>query len=133
MSWLIVAIGFLFYLFSALLHLATLGKVPYLKIQNVDADWSTGTLFIKGGLIANLNYLDTAFNMGNFSFVDYKSGVWHKNHEAGHTLNLAAFGCLFHLIGALDENVIHGASAYSERLAESNSSGSTGTNIPMWA
>jgi len=133
MSWLIVAIGFLFYLFSLLLHLVTAGKVPYLKIQGLDVDWKTGTLFIKGGLIANLNYLDTAFNMGNFSFVDYMSGTWHKNHEAGHTLNLAAFGCVFHLIGAFDENVVHGANAYSERLAESNSSGSSGTNIPMWA
>jgi hypothetical protein len=133
MSWLIVAVGFLFYLLSLLLHLATAGKVAYLKIQDVDADWTTGTLFIKGGLVANLNYLDTAFNMGNFSFVDYKSGAWHKNHEAGHTLNLAAFGSLFHLIGAVDENLLRGANAYSERLAESNSSGTSGSNIPMWA
>jgi hypothetical protein len=132
MSWLIVAVGFAFYLFSFLLHLVTAGRVGYLKIQDVGADWTTGTLFIKGGLIANLNYLHTAFNMGNFSFVDYKSYAWHKDHEAGHALNLAAFGSLFHLIGALDENLLRGANAYSERLAESNSSGSGGSNIPMW-
>jgi hypothetical protein len=133
MSWLIVALGFLFMLFSFLLHAVTAGKVAYLRVQRMGMDWKTGTIFMKGGLVANLNYLDTAFNMGNFSFVDYKSGDWHKDHEAGHTLNLAAFGSLFHLIGALDENVVRGANAYSERLAESNSSGSSGSNIPMWA
>ena len=131
MSWLIVVIGAVFYVISFLLHLVTAGKVEYLKVQSIGADWSTGTVFMRGGLIANLNYLDTAFNMGNFSFVDYKSGDWHKDHEAGHTLNLAAFGSIFHLIGAVDENALRGADAYSERLAESNSS-TGGSNIPMW-
>jgi hypothetical protein len=133
MSLPIVVFGCLFYLFSFLLHAVTLGKVEYLRVQSLGADWKTGTLFMRGGLVANLNYLDTAFNMGNFSFVDYKSRSWHKEHEAGHTLNLGAFGFLFHLIGALDENLIRGAKAYSERLAESNSSGTGGSNIPMWA
>ena len=132
MSWPIIILGALFYVVSFALHLLSGGKVAYLKMQDVGADWSTGTLFMKGGLVANLNYLDTAFNMGNFSFVDYKSGNWYKDHEAGHTLNLAAFGSLFHLIGAVDENVFRGANAYSERLAESNSS-SGGSNISMWA
>ena len=108
------------------------GEDVVLNYCDFGADWSTGTLFIKGGLVANLNYLDTAFNMGNFSFVDYKSGAWHKDHEAGHTLNLAAFGSVFHLIGAVDENVFRGANAYSERIAESNSS-SGGSMIAMWA
>jgi hypothetical protein len=132
MSWPIVALGLLFTLISFLLWGVTGGKVEYLRVQELGMDWKTGTFFMKGGLIANLNYLDTAFNMGNFSFVDYKSGGWHKEHEAGHTLNLAAFGFLFHLIGAIDENVIRGANAYSERLAESNSTGDGGSNIPMW-
>ena len=100
-----------------LLHAVTGGKVAYLAIQNVDADWKTGTVFMKGGLIANLNHLDTAFNMGNFCFVDYLSTAWHKDHEAGHALNLAAFGSLFHLIGAFDENATpRGADAFAERL-----------------
>ncbi len=133
MSWVIVALGLLFLAVSCLLHLVTAGKAGYLKIEDAGVDWSTGTFFIKGGLIANLNYLDTAFNMGNFAFVDYKSTSWHKQHEAGHTLNLAAFGWLFHLVGALDENVLRGANAYAERLAESNASGHGGTNIPMWS
>jgi hypothetical protein len=133
MSWLVVALGFLFYLFSFVIHAVTLGRVPYLRVQGLGMDWATGTFFIKGGLIANLNPLDTAFNMGNFSFVDYQSGQWHMDHEAGHTLNLAAFGCVFHLVGALDENLFRQANAYSERLAESNSSGTAGSNIPMWS
>jgi hypothetical protein len=133
MSWPIVALGFLFYVISFLLWGVTAGQVEYLRVQQLGMDWKTGTFFMKGGLFANLNYLDTAFNMGNFSFVDYKSGQWHKDHEAGHTLNLAAFGFLFHLIGAIDENAIRGVNAYSERLAESNSTGAGGSNIPMWA
>jgi hypothetical protein len=133
MSWLIVALGFGFYSVSFLLHLVTGGKVNFLRIQKLGADWKTGTFFIKGGFVANLNYLHTAFNMGNFSFVDYTSGDWHKDHEAGHTLNLAAFGSVFHLVGAFDENVLRKQNAYAERLAESNNSGTAGSNIPMWA
>ena len=134
MSWLIVGLGFVFYLLCFLLHAVTIGKVNYLKIQALAVDWKTGTFFIRGGLISNLNPIDTAFNMGNFSFVDYKSSGWHMDHEAGHTLNLSVFGSVFHLIGALDENATpRGANAYSERIAESNDSGVSGNNIPMWA
>ena len=134
MSWLIVALGLVFFLFSYLLHAVTAGKVDYLQVKDIGGDAKTGTVFIKGGLVANLNYADTAFNMGNFSFVDKNSSSWHKEHEAGHTLNLAAFGCVFHLIGALEENATgRGANAFAERIAESNASGSGSNNIPMWA
>ena len=133
MSWLIVGLGILFFLVSGLLGLVTAGKVEYLKIEELDADWKTGTFFMKGGLIANLNPEDTAFNMGNFSFVDMESDKWHKEHEAGHTLNLGAFGFVFHLVGALDENATpRGSNALSERIAESNDTGSAGSNIRMW-
>jgi len=134
MSWLVVGLGLLFYVICFLGHAFTLGQVNYLKVKALAADWKTGTFFIKGGLISNMNPLDTAFNMGNFSFVDEKSGGWHKEHEAGHTLNLAAFGSVFHLIGALDENLLRRMGrAYSERIAESNDSGTSGDNIPMWS
>jgi hypothetical protein len=133
MSWLVVGLGLLFYLFSLLLHGVTLGRVRYLRVQDFATDWKTGTFFMRGGLVANLNPIDTAFNMGNFSFVDMNSSGWHIEHEAGHTLNLAAFGSLFHLVGALDENATpRGANAFSERIAESNHSGASGSNIPMW-
>jgi hypothetical protein len=136
MSWPVIGLGFLFMSFSYLLHAVTIGKVRYLKVEGVRMDWKTCTLFFKGGLIANLNYADSAFNMGNFAFVDYQSADsnWHMDHESGHTLNLMAFGWIFHLIGALDENATpRGVNALSERIAESYDSGSSGSNIPMWA
>jgi hypothetical protein len=109
-------------------------KKGYFRVLGLRLDWKTGTFFQKGGFISNLNYRNTAFNMGNFSFVDKGSEKgWHIEHEAGHALNLAAFGSVFHLIGALDENVLgRGNRAYAELLAESNSSGGSDV-IPMWA
>jgi hypothetical protein len=134
MSWPIVALGLTFVLFSLLLALLTVFKVDYLRLQGGRIDWATGTFFVKGGLISNMNAWDTAFNMGNFAFVDKNSSHWEIQHEAGHTLNLAAFGWVFHLIGAFDEIVLHrGANAYSERIAESNDTGTGSNNIPMWA
>jgi hypothetical protein len=61
--------------------------------------------------------------MGNFSFVHYQATSTHMEHEVGHTLNLGAFGSLFHLVGAIDENlpvIGSGHKAFSELLAESN-------------
>jgi hypothetical protein len=137
MSWPIVALGAAFFFFSLFLGLVLgLPGVDYCKVLGVKVDWKTGTISMKGGLIANLNPIDTAFNMGDFSFVDKNSPEWHIDHEAGHGLNLAAFGFLFHLIGALDENVLGGGNkAFSERLAESNVPGTSlsGIVIPMWA
>ncbi len=133
MSWLIVGVGFLFLVLSVLGAAFTVWQVNFLSIKGVRVDWKTGTLFIKGGWIANLNFRHTAFNMGNFSFVDKQSGRWHIEHEAGHTLNLTAFGSLFHLWGALDENVLQrGHQAFAELLAESNVPGTGISVIPMW-
>ncbi len=62
-------------------------------------------------------------------------------HETGHTLNVAAFGSIFHFIGAIDENAIQStpANAYAERLADSHDpkapakrSGGQDAIIPMW-
>lgn len=134
MSWLIVALGILFNVVSLLLHAVTIGKVQYLKVLGADAHWRTGTFFIKGGLIANMNPSGTAFNMGNFSFVDRVSKDWYIDHEVGHSLNLAAFGAVFHLVGAFDENATpRGENALSERIAESHDTGVSSSNIPMWA
>jgi hypothetical protein len=132
MSWLIVALGLAFLLLSALGFAVTGGQVEYLAISRLFVDWSTGTLFVRGGWIANLNVYDTAFNMGNFAFIDKDSADDHASHEAGHTLNLAAFGSLFHLIGFVDEVILsRGRGAYSERLADSHAN-SASPNIPMW-
>lgn len=133
MSWLIVALGLIFFLLNALGALCVgLPGVGFFKIQQLAFDWSTGTMFTKGGFISNLNPIDTAYNMGNFAFVDHLHHDMEIEHEAGHTLNLAAFGSIFHLIGAIDENIIrNGANAFSERLAESNASSGAAT-LPMW-
>jgi len=136
MSWLIAGLGLLFFVTNVLTYLIfhLIFRIEYVRILDLDADWKTGTFFMHGGLISNLNPIDTAFNMGNFAFVDRASHHWHIEHEAGHTLNLGAFGSFFHLIGAIDENITGGGTdAYSERLAESDNSGSSGRNIPMWA
>lgn len=137
MSWLVVGLGFVLFLVNLLLGLfvGRLGGKDYFKIKGMGGDVKTGTWFTKGGFVSNLNPIDTAFNMGNFSFVDKKTGTYHKDHEAGHTLNLAAFGSVFHFIGAVDENVTGGGvNAFSERLAESNDPATTlhGTILKMW-
>jgi hypothetical protein len=145
LSWPIVGFGFLFWLVGLLGHLLghKLGRSAFFKVEEMKADWKSATFFTRGGFVGNLNPIDTAFNMGTFAFVDAKPGEvqvetpeWHVEHEAGHTLNLAAFGSVFHLIGALDENVLGGKErALSERLAESNDPATTlaGVLIPMWA
>ena len=134
MSWLIVGLGTAFLFVSFIGSLITLFRVGFMRIASMRVDRKTGTIFVQGGFVANLNYLNTAFNMGNYAFVDRNSSSWHIDHEAGHTLNLAAFGSIFHLVGAIDENIIPGRGhmAYAERIAESNDSGSSGANIPMW-
>jgi hypothetical protein len=133
MSWLIVCLGLLFLLGNLLGHAVTGGKSAFMKVRSGSVDWATGTFFIKGGWISNLNPNHTAFNMGNFSFIDKSYASSPEAHEAGHTLNLAAFGWVFHLIGAIDEIVLRRqGNAYSERIAESNAH-TGGSNIPMWA
>jgi hypothetical protein len=134
LSWLIVALGFTFFILCLLgaLAIGTFG-VTFFKIERLVFDWKTGTLFTRGGWISNLNPIDTAFNMGNFAFVDVAYSGMAVDHEAGHTLNLAAFGSLFHLLGAFDENVLRKANAFSECLAESHVPGSAGPLLSMWA
>lgn len=133
MSWLIVATGLLFLILGALGALIGLAGVQFFKVERLALEWRTGTLFLRGGWISNLNPIDTAFNMGNFAFVDTKYAGMAMDHEAGHTLNLAAFGSLFHIIGAIDENALRGENAFSECLAESHVAGSARPVLEMWA
>ena len=132
-SWPIVALGFSFFLSPARRGRSGVLGVKFFKISRVKFDWRTGTLFTRGGWISNLNPIDTAFNMGNFAFVDEAFDEMAIDHESGHTLNLAAFGSLFHVVGAVDENLTHGADALSERLAESHASASSKPTLGMWA
>lgn len=136
MSWVVVALGGVMYLLCRLGHWAFYSTFGWQSFQVVDTatDWKTGTWFVEGGWISNLNPLDTAFNMGIFSFVDRKSGQMHIDHEAGHALNLAVFGWVFHFSGAVDENVLRSEwDAYSEKLAESNDKGTSKDVIWFYA
>jgi hypothetical protein len=87
-------------------------------------DWSTGMLATRGGWVANANVINTAFNMGNFSYVDNNFTDWHMDHEAGHNLIIAVFGSIFHFVGFIHEmGTGVGASALAEVLADSIDSG----------
>jgi hypothetical protein len=126
LSWPIVALGLAFLLVSLLGHLIGLATgSDFFKVRKVFLDWKTGTFFQQGGIFgnANLNPNSTGYNMGDFAFLRKDAGglAYLTEHEAGHTLNLAAFGFVVHLIGALDENVFGGHNAaYTELFAESN-------------
>ncbi|MFZ5818117.1 MAG: toxin TcdB middle/N-terminal domain-containing protein, partial [Bacillota bacterium] len=136
MSWLVTGLGLIFFVLNLVGHIVTFGQVQFFEVTDIRVDWKTGTFFTQGGWISNLNPIDTGYNMGNFAFIDRNSTVPMADiieHEAGHTLNLAVFGSIFHFIGAIDEMVLgNGANAYSEQLAESNVPGTTGPILPMW-
>ena len=115
-----------------------------------------GTQFTEGGVVANSsltkppNTPGTGWDMGPFAFIVAMraanlavpptgavfTDLPTMQHEAGHNLNLGAFGSWFHLIGAIDENVppfARDTDAYAEQLAESNVPGTTATSIFMWS
>jgi len=132
MSWLVLGAGAVIFVTDVI----TGGKVSI--------DWATGTIVVKGGFFANKNRNETAFNMGNFVFGHENADDDHLQHEVGHSLNLAAFGSIFHFVGAIDQNRAGGArgDAYAELLADSNdphrtdatrrADGWTKDIIPMW-
>ena len=140
MSWLIVGLGILFLAASGLLALINLAiKSNFLKIEKLKLDAKTGTTFLVGGLAGNGNLSkgSTGYNMGNFAFLTSGNATDAPlvEHESGHSLNLAIWGTVVHLIGALDENVFGGhANAYTELFAESNvpPGSRQGSIFPMW-
>lgn len=122
MSWPIVALGLLVFLVSL-----PLGLIPgaFTRIEKVTGDLKTGTWILVGGMggNANLSPHSTGYNLGTFAFLrrGNPAGDYLVSHEAGHTLNLAIWGAIVHLIGALDENVFGGGvNAYTEHFAEGN-------------
>jgi len=136
MSWPVVGLGLLFVILNILGHVLSFRPLrsQMARITGQRIYWRDGACFMQGGWISNLNYMRTAFNMGSFSYVHRASSRWHTAHEIGHALNLAAFGSVFHLVGAVDENVLRrGWMAYAERLAESNNPYTVQPDIiPMW-
>ncbi len=132
MSWLATGVGLIFFLLNVIPAIFTLNMVPAVSIQSISIDWGTGTIVMEGGWTF-LPGFRGGFNLGNFAYIT--PGATVQDHETGHTLNVAAFGSIFHFIGALDENAIrtNPADAYAERLAESNDPATTDPDIiPMW-
>jgi hypothetical protein len=121
-------------------------------------EWWTGSWVIHGGPL-HITPIPTAYNLGNFLLVDprlnatspvFLPGVNLQGqiydlvlggtatgftfHETGHTLNVAAFGSWFHLIGAIDENYVSVSfGVYSELLPEGHQRISTRPWFPLWA
>lgn len=122
-------------------------------------EWWTGSWVIHGGPL-HVTAVPTAYDLGNFLLVDPRlsatspvflpqvnvagtaldlvhgaTAIGLAFHETGHTLNVAAFGSWFHLIGAIDENYIssNGAAVYSELLPEGHARDSTRPWIALWA
>lgn len=131
MSWLVIGLGAIMWILNGLGHLLLWsipslwdGGVEFFRITGFRMDWSTGMLATRGGWVSNANVIDTAYNMGNFSYVDNNSSGWHMDHEAGHNLNLAVFGSIFHFVGFIHEmGTGAGSSAFAEVMAESNNGG----------
>jgi RHS repeat-associated protein len=104
MSWLVVGVGAIMWVLNGLGHLLLWelpnlwgGGVSAFRITGFKMDWSTGMLATKGGWVSNANPIQTAYNMGNFAYVDNASTGWHLDHEAGHNLNLGVYGSVLPL------------------------------------
>jgi hypothetical protein len=81
------------------------------------------------------------FNLGNFTFLlgtppTPFTAIGISSHETGHTLNVAAFGSVWHLVGnGIEQNVkpfARGVLAYGELLAESRRPDPTQPVLPHW-
>lgn len=102
-----------------------LNLLAFPLVRRVVLDRATGTVVLLGGWLWWPGF-SGGFNLGQFAFVT-PNALGLIAHETGHTLNNAAFGSLFHFIGAADELLVPllipargWADAYTERLAESH-------------
>lgn len=105
-------------------------------VRRVWVDWATGTVVLVGGWLWWPGFCG-GYSLGQFAFLTPDAPEL-LAHETGHTLNNAAFGSLFHFIGAVDELLIQRplfqrqwADAYAERLAESHRCG-RGQTARLW-
>jgi RHS repeat-associated protein len=102
------------------------------RINSVSIDWGTGTIVMHGGMFTIVR---GGYNLGNFAYIhrDSAADASLVGHETGHALNVAAFGSIFHYIGAIDENVVgRGAGAYAEQLADSNDPTRVVADTTVW-
>jgi RHS repeat-associated protein len=139
MSWVATGIGLAFFVLNVIPAIFTLNQVNAVRIDSLSIDWGTGTIVTQGGWTF-LPGFRGGFNLGNFTYITPGSGV--RDHETGHTLSSAAFGSIFHFVGAIDENLVQStpANAYAERIADSHDTGGPSSRaaagerpiIPMW-
>lgn len=135
MSWLATFMGFLLFVGSVI-------TAPFFPGVTFRLDVRTGTIETDGGL-TGISGFPGGFNLGNFTFVlpvGSSTGFVCPGlsvHETGHTLNVAAFGSLWHLLGnAIEENVLpmrRGRLAYGELLTESHLPGTRRPFIGIWS
>lgn len=102
------------------------GSAMWIRTIRLRLDVSTGTIETSG--LPRMGRFRGGFNLGNFTFLVGTpptpfSAVGTSSHETGHTLNVAAFGSVWHLLGnGIEQNVppfARDAHAYGELLAES--------------
>ena len=110
---------------ATLLGLAAFGLnvLAWRSVRRVWVDRGTGSVVMVGGWLWWPGFRG-GYSLGQFAFVT-PDALGLVAHETGHTLNNAAFGSLFHFIGAADELLLplldpsrRWADAYAERLAE---------------
>ena len=115
---------------------ALAGGTLYSAITAIIIDWGTGCLVMRGGFFT-IN--QGAYNLGNILFV-HTSNVGAAfttivRHETGHTLNVSSMGSAFHVINAIDENIVQPATgfrAYGEMAAESHRRAPGSPFIDLW-
>jgi RHS repeat-associated protein len=131
MSWLATAVGLIFFVLNVIPAIFTGNQVDAVRIENISIDWGTGTIVMEGGWLF-LPGFHGGYNLGNFAYIT--PGATVTDHETGHTLTNAAFGSIFHFVGAIDENAIREDphDAYAEKIAESHDPAPGFEIIPMW-
>jgi hypothetical protein len=133
MSWLATFMGFL-------LFLGSLVTAPFFPGVFFRFDATTSTIETNGGL-ATVSGFGGGFNLGHFTFLSAGGGGGFTcaslaSHETGHTLNVAAFGSLWHLLGnAIEENISPISRfefTYGELVAEGHFPRSGSLFVSVW-
>jgi len=134
MSWPVTVLGAYVLVLDLAGAVLTLNRISRFHVERVWVDRPSGCVVLEGGWLYRPGFRG-GFNLGNFAFIT--PGVTHVvRHEAGHTLNVAAFGSVFHFVGAIDENIVNRHApydAYAERLAESARDPERDGVVRVWA
>lgn len=108
------------------------------SVRRVTLNRATGSIVLVGGWLWWPGFRG-GYSLGQFAFLT-PDALDLLAHETGHTLNNAAFGSLFHFVGAADELLLplvfparRWADAYAERVAESHNAHSAERRlVQLW-